>query len=195
MGLLNIPGNARAPRQHDGAARVRARMLRGFGQEPKPSLLPGQGDPWLAARDGRTDVLRNLVLEGKFGVDCAKPPFGVTPLHRAAGCGCDDVITLLVGDSGLGANVNATTFLSRETPLHYAATNGCAGACALLIRAGAKVHAKNKSGLTPVQKAMTTGYKLLALQILADDHEMRDKNNKAKIEAELAFRREQSVVS
>lgn len=44
-----------------------------------------------------------------------------------------------------------------ETPLHYAAANGCYDVCELLLRHGADVNAKNKNGFTPLFEASVRG--------------------------------------
>lgn len=44
-----------------------------------------------------------------------------------------------------------------ETPLHYAASNGCFEVCELLLRHGADVNARNKNGFTPLFEASARG--------------------------------------
>ena len=50
----------------------------------------------------------------------------------------------------LGADINATTFLSWETPLHYACGYGKIFAVRALLEKGADISAENGTGKTPL---------------------------------------------
>ena len=58
-----------------------------------------------------------------------------------------------------GANVNATTSLERETPLHIAALKGLAGVADILLKKGANVNAQSKEGASPLMLAASQGWR------------------------------------
>jgi hypothetical protein len=78
----------------------------------------------------------------------ATDTWGNTPLHKRARAWSGTIAVLLE----LGAEVEATASIG--TPLHAAADSKHAQNAGLLIRAGARVDAKNKEGLTPLELAL-----------------------------------------
>src|SRR5690349_5635643 len=75
--------------------------------------------------------------------------WGNTPLHRRARTWPSNIAVLLE----LGADVNADT-TSIGTPLHAAADSKHAGNARLLLAHGARVDARNRGGLTPLEVAL-----------------------------------------
>lgn len=111
-------------------------------------------------------------LAGLFAllVACLVPPAAAEPtlgkndhpIHDAARLGtARDVERLLAASP---AARDARTALG-ATPLHLAATNPDAGPVAVLIKAGADVHARDSEGATPLHMAAYAG-KLKAAELL-----------------------------
>ncbi len=77
-----------------------------------------------------------------------------TPLHRAAGQGCVEVVEDLVAR---GADLEAANF-EGDRPLHSAAAGGSVDVVRLLIKHRADVRAKNHVGQTPLFYAAANGH-------------------------------------
>jgi hypothetical protein len=105
----------------------------------------------LAFPDCPDDLARWLV---ENGADlAAEDRYGETPLHLRAG----SVRGLIAGLLALGADVRHGEGQPRGTPLHRAA-----GACIpdnvrILVAAGAPVDARDREGLTPLERALRYG--------------------------------------
>jgi ankyrin repeat protein len=86
--------------------------------------------------------------------------YGATPLHRAAQCGQEAAVGLLLSAK---ADVNATTD-GGNTPLHRAACYGQEAAVSLLLSAKADVNKPNSYG----QRPLTLGKSDRVKQLLID---------------------------
>ncbi|XP_065194671.1 osteoclast-stimulating factor 1-like [Sycon ciliatum] len=75
---------------------------------------------------------------------------GSTPLHWAAQCGSEEIVSLLLGQSGIQINVQNKL---GDTPMHAAAWKGHPGALKLLLDAGATKTLKNQEKKTPLMLA------------------------------------------
>eukprot|EP00931_Biecheleriopsis_adriatica_P006124 TRINITY_DN107580_c0_g1_i1.p1 TRINITY_DN107580_c0_g1~~TRINITY_DN107580_c0_g1_i1.p1 ORF type:complete len:1225 (+),score=206.47 TRINITY_DN107580_c0_g1_i1:29-3703(+) len=111
-----------------------------------------------AAADGDVVRVRKLLVPDHNGqvldVDAAtKDSYGMTPLMLAAAGGHLEVISELLY---CGAKPNLRTAVNGDTALHFAAQNGMAQACELLISKGAEIQANNV-GATPAQMLHRTG--------------------------------------
>ena len=106
----------------------------------------------VAAIGGHVEVVRSL-LELKADVDSLNKE-GLTPLQRALkgwGKGYLDVVQLLLD---YGANVNVyDNDRSRNTPLHFAASQGHLEMARRLLKLKVDVDSLNDNGLTPLQRA------------------------------------------
>ena len=127
-----------------------------------------------AARDGDTEVLKQLTTEG------ADPSFanraGQTALHIACLWGTSPCVDVLVK---AGAKVNVKNDISGETPLHMLAISylnekgtmaGRLAAAKILVEAGADFTVTNDEGLMPHEllDAEDTGAKELRTALTAD---------------------------
>jgi ankyrin repeat protein len=92
-----------------------------------------------AVRHGHVDVVRLLLAAG---ASVAADAAGCTPLYEAASIGHADVVELLLA---AGSDVHAACGSSRFTALHLAQEPAVAAA---LLRAGARVDARNVAGTT-----------------------------------------------
>jgi len=85
----------------------------------------------------------------------ARTAGGHTPLYCAANehgaAGCGDIVRALVR---AGADVDARSDSKRCTPLHMAARRGNTEVAAALLECGADINARDKTGDTPLQRAM-----------------------------------------
>lgn len=107
-----------------------------------------------AAANGQKDVAE-LLLAHKADVN-AKDDDGWTPLHMAAFRGRGTVVELLLARN---AEVNATINTNGDTPLHMAALSRhqFPDVAELLLAHKADVSAEDNAGLTPFDKAASTG--------------------------------------
>jgi ankyrin repeat protein len=108
---------------------------------------------YIAAREGRGDVLRNILKRDKAFAHQANL-LGFTPLHAAAVNGHHEACRLLLES---GANVNVPNE-EGYTPLHVAAYYGYHEICRLLLAKGAKVDALHKYDYTPLNEAASRGH-------------------------------------
>lgn len=121
---------------------------------------PGLVGAWFAGRTllhaaaatGHVDVVRALLAAGT-PVDVWDEG-GHTPLYAVANeCGSDagpDVVRVLVE---AGADVNASSGVTRATPLHMAARRGHVAIAKALLECGAEVDARDRNGCTPLERA------------------------------------------
>jgi len=103
---------------------------------------------YAAAFLGEVEKVKTVINEGADvnanWLDCG------TALHAAARGNQKDVAELLIAQ---GADVNAGLRDGDDTPLIYAAVNGCKEVARLLIEKGADIHAGNSGGFTPIYAA------------------------------------------
>jgi hypothetical protein len=133
-----------------------------FVEELRHYIYAGDTALHVAAMAHRADMVELLV---KNGADVrARNRRGAEPLHYAADSGpnlkswdIERQFATVEKLTQLGADPN-TLDKSGVAPLHRAVRNRCAGAVKALIKYGANVNLKNKSGSTPFSLAgQTTG--------------------------------------
>ena len=118
-------------------------------------------DCFYAVRIGNIKLVEHLVRSGACKVTATRWS-GVTLLHRAAGEGHAEIITLLCA---LGADPAAVTHRGRDTPLHLAMGAGHESSAEALLRGGSPWHTENKKGDTPLRHAVNLGYALMARRL------------------------------
>lgn len=151
----------------------------GTGEPEKTRLLIERGDNvfqnWARGSNQYTPINNAVDLASpaiiralvKAGANVNAPDKrGLTPLVRAITSNTTDVVKTLIE---LGADVNQTDERG-NTPLHYAALSdfGETDIARLLLAAGAKREAKNKTGLTPAEAALKFNHARLAAQLKAE---------------------------
>jgi cytohesin len=108
--------------------------------------------PWHAARQAGHGAIAELLCD-HGGRDKAAQAISI---HRAAEFGyLGRLKVLLKADPALVSNRD---YLYRRTPLHFAADNGHRLAAELLLAHGADVHAQDKNGNTPLDRAQAMGH-------------------------------------
>ena len=125
-----------------------------------------------AARDGKTEVDKKVLLYTVFSGIHARGEDDWTPLHLAASNGKTEVANLLLEHD---ADVHAKTDKG-STPLHLAAFNGKTEVAKVLLQHGADVHAKN-NGSTPLHLAAFNGKTEVAKVLLQHGADVHAKNN------------------
>ncbi|WP_395462822.1 ankyrin repeat domain-containing protein [Wolbachia endosymbiont of Cantharis cryptica] len=100
----------------------------------------------IAAGNNYVNII--MSLKGKGADINIQNERGNTPLHEAVKSGCKEAVQSLIEN---GADVNAKTEWSEETPLHLARN---AEITELLIKNGASVNEKNKYRLVPLHNAV-----------------------------------------
>ena len=141
------------------AAAVETLLRRGAsaGEMTRHGVSPLQ----LAAFGGHSQVLSRLLAEPATEVNhLCSDLFGATgpsALHLAC-CAEDSTAgaTCVARLLAAGANVHARCSCTGRTPLHYAAANGHARACALLVQAGAWLQLADLGGETPLTLARSS---------------------------------------
>lgn len=93
----------------------------------------------------------------------AADPFGITPLHVAAGYGTPEKIAVLLE---AGVDLNATSARG-TTPLHWAVAYGTLENLVLLLDAGVDLDPKESLGMTPLIFAARIGKAEHILALLA----------------------------
>jgi ankyrin repeat protein len=108
-----------------------------------------------AARNGRTDAIRELVREGADPDLRDEGPNGWAPLHHAVHKGQLEAVRALIA---AGAHVDATATRSNGiTPLMLACAQGEPEIVDTLLAAGADPHVRQRGEETALTYAMTTG--------------------------------------
>ena len=106
-----------------------------------------------AAGAGSMEVVAALLRQGSdAGIQDAG---GHTPLYRVANeCRWATGPRLIKMLVGAGADVNACAGVMRATPLHMAARRGFVGIAQALLDCGAAIEARDRKGVTPLQRAI-----------------------------------------
>ncbi|KAE9116325.1 hypothetical protein PF010_g9008 [Phytophthora fragariae] len=95
-------------------------------------------------------------------------------IHTACWNGFEDVVGRLVEDgSELINQKDSSEYGNLNSPLHYAAYQGHARVCDILIKRGASVNAVNGSGCTPIFFAAQQGHVDVVKLLLQNDAELR----------------------
>ena len=144
-------------------ARVRALLSAGANANAHVDSVEGRKTPLSeAAKAGYSEIIRVLIAAG---AEADKPvgerlgTMGQTPLMIAAERQHVAAVNALLEAK---ADVTATDTVvfggGRETPLHYAARGGSREVTEILIKAGAKISARSKSGNTALKIALGEGH-------------------------------------
>ncbi len=147
---------------------VGADMLCGFWTPPNyydPIFHPQNINSYLyvAAQDGDYEAVLSY-LQNKADANHIYKT-GATPLYIAAHNGHSQVVDLLIEYK---ADLNIA-WLDGDTPLHAAIDKKHIGIVQKLIKAGASIWAKNKAGISILQKAQESKNKEI-LPIIKDEH-------------------------
>ena len=142
------------------------------GVNPEAPTSSGWTPLLLAAKEGRTDVVRVLVLGFGARALAARENDGLTPLLLAASNGHADTARLLIQ---LGADPCAAGLDSWQ-PVHVASYNGHSFTLETLVEFDANVDAPSEDGKTPAHCACLSGEvrSLKALAALGADFERID---------------------
>lgn len=154
--LARIKALVAARRQRDQAARDGARLVRAVQQKDIAALRAGFRDGaavdqrypvigsfddghtalLVAARDGETDMVRELIAAGA-DVNAIEPVFGAVPLHKATYNGRLDITRLLAQARGIRLDYQGPS--NGYTPLLDALWHGYADCAEALLDAGARI--------------------------------------------------------
>lgn len=113
----------------------------------------GRTPLYYAARRGRTDIVKHLVIECNADMNIANTN-GVKPIHAAASRDYKKVVSFFLQ---MGAKIDDT---DRDgwTPLHFAAEKGHLKVVEFLVGRKANINAKNAKGQTPLDLAKFRGH-------------------------------------
>ena len=113
----------------------------------------GETPLWVALKLGLTDVAWALLnkIDSPESIVTKKNSYGYTALHYACYYHFTNRIARRLLD--LGADVNAKTNVTLETPLHFASYSAMTAHLPLLIERGADVEARSSSGETAADMA------------------------------------------
>lgn len=120
------------------------RLLCDAGAVVNKQDIVGSTPLLLAAYEGHTEVVRELVLKRAAAVDSARPEDGSTPLVCATGQSDYEMMALLLS-CGANPSIKQPTG-AQESVLIGAAKRLDYGAAQLLLRCGADVHATDRHG-------------------------------------------------
>jgi ankyrin repeat protein len=121
----------------------------------KPITITGATPLFIAAQEGRIDIVNALIAARNIDVNQAKTTGGATPLYIAAQEGRIDIVKALIA---AGADVNQALTADGATPLHIAAELGHTEIVKALIAAGARVNKPlTTTGTTPLFMAAQEG--------------------------------------
>lgn len=114
------------------------------------SFFDGHTPLLVAARDGRTEVVR-LLLEAGADTMVVDWTFKGSPLHKATYNGSPDIVRLLVAQPDIDLDVQGP--INGYTPLHDALWHGYTECAEILIEAGARVDLYGHDGKLAVDVA------------------------------------------
>lgn len=150
---------------------VRALIATGAEIEARSPIVNGFNDghtPLLvAARDGHTEIVRELLTAGA-DANAVEPVFGAVPVHKAVYNGHADITQILVDHHGVDIDFQGAT--NGYTPLHDAIWHGYEECARILFAAGARLDLVGHDGKTPLA---------LAEEIFGADHELTADLHKA----------------
>lgn len=124
---------------------------------PEPVVPPPAQKPdvaatlWRALCEQDSSALRTVLPDIGLLINKPVSEQGGSPLSYAVQCGNSDMVSMLLSVPGVDVNV---TDAQNNTPLHIAASVGCARAVQLLVGAGAAPNPRNAFGWTPLQVAV-----------------------------------------
>jgi len=100
------------------------------------SFADGHTPLLIAARDGRTEIIRELLGRGA-DVNAVEPVFGAVPLHKATYNGYLEITKLLASTKGVNLDYQGPS--NGYTPLHDALWHGFPECAAVLVERGARI--------------------------------------------------------
>lgn len=128
-------------------------LLIAQGADPNEDVY-GQNPLHVAAKLGKTDVVRQLIAGGALVDSKASSFMNASALCFAVYYGHDDTVQELIAQH---ANLDHPLDEIKATPLHIAAMKGRFKITQMLIDAGANVNARNKDNCTPLHTVVECG--------------------------------------
>jgi ankyrin repeat protein len=115
------------------------------------SFLDGHTALLVAARDGHTEIVRELLTAGAR-VRVEDWVFKGAPIHKATYNGNPEILQLLLAQPDIDIDVQGP--INGYTPLHDALWHGYTECAEMLIQAGARLDLKGHDGKTPLDIAI-----------------------------------------
>jgi ankyrin repeat protein len=115
------------------------------------SFLDGHTPLLVAARDGHTEIVRDLLKAGAR-VRVEDWVFKGAPIHKATYNGNAEILRMLVEHPDIDLDVQGA--LNGYTPLHDALWHGFTQCAAILVHAGARLDLRGHDGKTPLDIAL-----------------------------------------
>jgi ankyrin repeat protein len=176
-----------AARDGDGVSATMHALYRGRGQlaEQVAGALPDL-DIFEAAALGRLERVRALLADDP-SLATAPSPDGFSALHYPAFFGRGEAAALSRALLDAGADVNARSQNDFAVlPIHSAVAGGHDSVVAVLVEAGADVHATQRHGWTPLQGAAQNGSLPSVERLLAAGADPAARNDDGATAEELA---------
>lgn len=114
------------------------------------SFTDGHTPLLVAARDGHTDIVRELLAAGAK-VQVVDWVFKGSPIHKATYNGNTEILKILIEHPDIDLNVQGA--INGYTPLHDALWHGFSECAEILVNAGACLHLKGHDGKTVLDLA------------------------------------------
>ena len=114
------------------------------------SFLDGHTPLLVAARDGHTEIVRELLKAGAK-VRVEDWVFKGAPIHKATYNGNPEILKMLLAHPDIDINVQGP--INGYTPIHDALWHGYTECATLLLEAGARLDLKGHDGKTPLDVA------------------------------------------
>jgi ankyrin repeat protein/ketosteroid isomerase-like protein len=115
------------------------------------SFLDGHTPLLVAARDGHTEIVRDLLQAGAE-VRVMDWVFKGAPIHKATYNGNPDILQMLIAHPNIDLDVQGP--INGYTPLHDALWHGYTACAEMLIHAGARLDLLGHDGKTPLDVAL-----------------------------------------